>query len=68
MNPPNTTAIAWQRSQRCDNGACVEIALHDGDVVVRDSKDPEGPTLRFTRVEWEAFEGGIATGEIRLFN
>jgi hypothetical protein len=30
---------------------------------MRDSKDPAGPVLTFTRTEWRAFVGGIQTGE-----
>jgi hypothetical protein len=46
------------------NGNCVEIAkLADGRVGLRDSRDPEGPVLRFTRPEWDAFLGGVKNGE-----
>lgn len=34
---------------------CVEVAFCRGSVRVRDSKDPAGPALRFSRREWEAF-------------
>ena len=35
---------------------CVEVAtLSDGGRAVRDSKDPNGPVLRFTADEWRAF-------------
>lgn len=30
---------------------------------LRDSKDPSGPVLVFTRSEWEAFTKGVANGE-----
>ncbi|HMH90136.1 MAG TPA: DUF397 domain-containing protein [Streptosporangiaceae bacterium] len=46
------------------NGNCVEVAgLGDGDVRVRDSKDPAGPVLRFTPDEWAAFVSGVQAGE-----
>jgi hypothetical protein len=49
------------------NGNCVEIAaLPGGGVAVRDSKDPEGPILRFTAGEWAAFVEGVAAGEFEL--
>ncbi len=45
------------------NCTCVEVG-HDGaDVLVRDSKDPDGPVLRFTAAEWTAFLDGAASGE-----
>jgi|1185.fasta_scaffold511100_2 predicted secreted Zn-dependent protease len=53
-------ALAWQRSDFCGNGACVEVAsAATGVILVRDSKDPDGPKLRFTRAEWDAFVAGI---------
>jgi len=46
------------------NGDCVEVAkLPDGRIGVRDSKDTEGPVLRFTPSEWDAFIGGVRNGE-----
>jgi len=45
------------------NGACVEVGRCCGGVLLRDSKDPDGPTLRFTGAEWAAFLGGVAAGE-----
>jgi hypothetical protein len=56
---------SWTRSSfSYANGDCVETArLPDGDIVVRDSKDPEGPVLRFTATEWKAFTAGVRNGE-----
>jgi Domain of unknown function (DUF397) len=53
MNPP------WVRSSfSFANGNCVEVAaLPGGSVGIRDSRDPGGPVLRFTRAEWAAFLG-----------
>jgi Domain of unknown function (DUF397) len=31
--------------------------------LVRDSKDPAGPSLAFTTAEWEAFTAGVKDGE-----
>ena len=56
----DSTTLMWQKSDFCGNGACVEIAPGPaGAVFIRDSKDPEGPMLRFTRAEWEAFAAGV---------
>ena len=54
MNAP------WIRSSfSFANGNCVEVAeLPGGSVGIRDSRDPGGPVLRFTRAEWAAFLGG----------
>jgi Domain of unknown function (DUF397) len=55
----------WMKSARssgnCDN--CVEVAFVDGAIAVRDSKNPTGPALLYTRDEWDAFIGGVKDGE-----
>ena len=53
----------WRRSTRCANNSCVEVAMAEGSVLVRDSKDPEGRVLTFTPAEWEAFATGIVAGD-----
>ena len=60
------TGVTWLKSSRSGptGGNCVEIAvLPGGDVAMRNSRDPRGPALIFTRAEWEAFSGGVADGE-----
>lgn len=43
---------------------CVEVRHSpDGYVLVRDSKDPDGPQLSFTPEEWSAFIAGAKAGE-----
>jgi hypothetical protein len=43
---------------------CVEVASLPGDQIgVRDSKDAKGPVLRFGSGEWDAFLGGVRSGE-----
>jgi len=55
----------WVKSSLSySNGNCVEVAsLSDGEIGVRDSKNPDGPVLRFTADEWRAFIGGARNGE-----
>jgi len=60
-----STAV-WRKSSRSgsNGGQCVEVAANlPGAVAVRDSKDPDGPSLLFTPGEWRAFVGGIKSGE-----
>jgi hypothetical protein len=53
----------WRKSTFSQSGDCVEWA-HDGDnILVRDSKDPHGPKLAFTRNEWRAFILGVVDGQ-----
>jgi len=44
----------------------VEVAGTPTAIGVRDSKDPSGPVLVFTRSEWQAFVAGVKTGEFDL--
>jgi len=54
----------WRKAKSSvGNGACVELAPIDGMVVLRDSKDPAGPVLRYTAAEWHAFLDGAKGGE-----
>ncbi len=59
----------WTKSSLSfSNGNCVEVAsLSGGEIGVRDSKDSEGPVLRFTSDEWHAFLGGVRNGEFDRF-
>ena len=61
--------LSWIKSSLSfSNGNCVEVAsLSDGEVGVRDSKDPSGSVLRFTPGEWQAFLGGARKGEFDRF-
>jgi Domain of unknown function (DUF397) len=50
----------WRKSSYSGaNGAqCVEVASADA-VLVRDSKDPDGPRLAFGREAWELFAAKV---------
>ncbi|GID28919.1 hypothetical protein Abr02nite_39020 [Paractinoplanes brasiliensis] len=57
--------VTWQKSRRSNpSGNCVECAvLPNGEVAMRNSRDPEGPALIYTRAEIEAFLGGVHDGD-----
>jgi hypothetical protein len=37
--------------------------MDEMNVLVRDSKNPNGPVLRFSHEEWQAFLHGVLDGE-----
>jgi uncharacterized protein DUF397 len=60
------TGLAWRKSRRSNpSGNCVELALLPSGtgVAVRNSRDPNGPALVYTRDEIAAFLGGVLDGE-----
>jgi Domain of unknown function (DUF397) len=53
MTSPDLAHARWCKSTRSNNSvACVEVAQLDNGRAVRDSKNPDGPRLSFTRQEW----------------
>jgi hypothetical protein len=50
-------ALDWRKSSHsgAEGGACVEVAACPQAIHIRDSKDPQGPTLTFTPDAWASF-------------
>lgn len=59
---------AWRMSSHSgQNGSCVEVAGNlPGIVVVRDSKDRDGPVLAIGPAEWRSFTDLVKTGQFDL--
>ena len=68
LSDQSGVGLVWRKARAsAANGNCVEVApLPGGGVAVRDSKDPEGPILRFTAAEWAAFAVGMAAGDFEM--
>jgi hypothetical protein len=47
--------ITWRKSRRSADGNCVEVAVGDASIHVRDSKDPSGPILTFDLAVFRGF-------------
>lgn len=58
-------ALRYHKSSFSEDSYCVEVALCDGGVAVRDSKnvDNGSATLVYTAEEWNAFLAGVKAGE-----
>ena len=62
--------IRWRKSSYSNGagGDCVEVGHGLPDLVpVRDSKNPNGPTLLFPRTAWTTFVNAIKRGELSGF-
>lgn len=67
MSGIDIEALPWKTSTRTGaNGNCVEVALTDDAIYVRDTKDRSVPPFKYTRAEWAAFIGGVKDGEFDL--
>ena len=54
----------WFKAQASNpSGNCVQVAFGPEGVHVRNSRDPDGSPLLFTRAEWAAFIAGAKAGE-----
>ncbi|TMR99777.1 DUF397 domain-containing protein [Nonomuraea basaltis] len=64
---PDVSDLPWRTSSFSGNGAsCVEVAITETVIKVRDTKDRAGGTLTFRPDEWEAFLAGVRHGEFEL--
>ena len=64
-NDTHRAPLDWRKSGRCDSSACVEVAVDEDRIGVRDGKDPNGAVLWFSLEEWTAFMDGISHGDFR---
>jgi hypothetical protein len=63
-SPRNTETTPWIKATASGpGGSCVQLRRHAGMVEVRDSKDPDGPVLRFTGTEFTAWLDGAKKSE-----
>ena len=59
--------VTWRKSSYSgsNGGNCVEVTALPGNVLaVRDSKNPDGPVLTFSRAEWRTFTTALKTGAL----
>lgn len=57
----------WFKSSRTNGqGQCVEAATDGATVLIRDSKDPDGPRLAVSAQQWTALSALVKTGGLDL--
>ena len=55
--------LEWRKARRsANNGACVELAPAAGQVLIRDSKDQNGPVIAYSQYTWLLFVAAAKTG------
>lgn len=61
------TYAPWHKSKASTgNGNCVEVALMESVVAVRDTKDRSGSALVLPTTGWRTFIAGVKSGEFDL--
>ena len=61
-DPDNLGKLAW-RVALCHSGNCIKVAASGNTIILGDTKRPDGPTLAFSREEWDSFADGIRRGD-----
>ena len=55
MSSSDPLVPRWRKSSFSESTNCVEIAIQDESVLIRDSKNPEKGTLSFSPAAWREF-------------
>lgn len=56
-------AIAWRKSTASGGTNCVEVAFIQGQVLIRNSANPEGGVLSVLPADWNAFVEEVRTSD-----
>jgi hypothetical protein len=59
-------APIWRKSTRSDSGGCLEVALANGIVLLRDSKRPDGSILSIAPRAWTALIAEVRCSAIDI--
>lgn len=68
MSEQGLSSTVWRTSSYSSGQGtqCVEVARVRRAVAARDSKDPAGPVLGFSRGEWRVFLDEVKSGALDL--
>lgn len=61
--------LNWRKARRSMNdGNCVEVAAATGKVAIRDTKNLQGPVLRYSVASWRSFLIAVGRGDFDGFS
>ena len=60
------SSAEFRKSRFSGPNGCVEVAIQDDGVAVRDSRNRDGAVLEFSPGDWKAFLRGVKAGEFDL--
>jgi hypothetical protein len=67
LTSPESRRLQWRKARRsAGNGACVEAAHTNSQILIRDSKDQEGPVVHYSASSWRAFLSDAKNGQFDL--
>lgn len=66
MNDWSNARFQKSSKSHIDGDECVEVASQGGLFGIRDSKNPDGPVLEFSRAQMSAFLSGTQNGHFDL--
>ena len=55
--------LSWHTTHAGNGKACVRVAPQGDNILIGDSKHPDGPVLTYSPVEWNTFVEGIRKGD-----
>ena len=59
--------LQWRKARRsAGNGACVEVAPVNGQIAIRDSKDPNGSRLQYSSRSWRVFVAAVTANNFSI--
>jgi hypothetical protein len=65
--PNRYPPLTWRKSSESSSaGECVEVAESDSAVLVRDSRDRSGVTLRFSGPQWRCFTRQVRDRDLEI--
>jgi predicted secreted Zn-dependent protease len=56
-------SLIWHTALNCDGGTCVQVAADQNAILIRNSRQPDGPLVEYTPEEWHEFVSGIKKGD-----